>query len=666
MIQLPKPARKGYTKPSQIDDDEIKTSHTIQHNHTIHPIKTTPQTLPIASTYISYTSWMWIGFICIIAGVLVYLYYGTNILTPSPTTNTVTIISSPTPNSIQSSSSSSNSNNNNNPTSISSSVSLSSSASVSISSSSSTFSHISSSILPSSSTVPSSSSSSIPSPLPSASTSSALPFVVPFGFNTSLNNYTTIQTAPFITPTDYNNPFAGNKIQVYSYLGVLIDIPNNWGSKSWFPAINRHLTTGQGYVIMACVGDSITAGYFTLYNNLAAWCIHEGYMLRQQIPGLKDGGNGWTGVFRLVNPTSSLPIFGTEIGGTANLQQGGSGSIPTHSSVYTTNAGTAFISWAVRGKYVDVYLYPLNGCNFNWTIDNGNSTYQMNLTPQQFSDSSGSLIYIRTYMPPWTNTTQWQKFTLTKQTPSLTCSINVVGVRGLNDNGLVVDIYGFPGESGQYENVVYQCGTGAYALNIQPDLCRWQYGVNDAAQSIANYPLAPDTGAMPYVVATLATMTSQINLTHTDFLVNIPAIGSYDTTVDFMSMYEFPVVNYSSRTGLSAFVSQTAIYSLGNIHTDVLLQSLGGFPTGEGVHPSIAGLQMYAKNVLFLLSGGRAGNLPNSTTWQNRVDYTIFPKCSQYCLQVSQTSPYAQELCGSVGGTLNTGTATTPSYNCPV
>lgn len=514
-------------------------------------------------------------------------------------------------------------------------------------------------------------SSSVPPPPPSSSTipvlvsSSSSSIIAVNTPSSTLDNHTTIQTAQFITPTDYNNPFAGNKIQVYSYLGVLIDIPNNWGSRAWFPAINHHLTTGQGYITMSCSGDSITAGYFTLYNNLVSWCLQEGDMLRQQIPGIKDGGSGWSGVFRLSSPTAGLPIFGVEYGGTAGLSQGGSGTNPTHASMYTTNVGTAFLSWAVRGKYVDVYLFTLNSCNFNWTIDNGNSTYQMNLTPQQLSDSSGLLTYIRTYMPPWTNSTQWQKFTLSKQDASSACSVNIVGVRGLNDNGLVVDVYGFPGESGQYENVLYQGGLGSYALNTQADLARWQYGVNDAANSVTNYPLAPDTGAMPYVTATIATMTSQLNFSHTDFLVNIPAIGDYDTTSDFMSMYESPVVNYSSRTGLSAFVSQTGIYSLGNLHTDKLLQTMGAFPPGERVHPAVAGLRMYAKNVLFLLSGGRVGHLPNSTTWQNNVDYTVFTPCSQYCLYVSQTSAYAHDLCASVGGTLDTGTSTTPPYNCP-
>ncbi len=516
----------------------------------------------------------------------------------------------------------------------------------------------------------SSSSSSVIVPLPISSSSSSVPAVsisssssiasiLPFRFNSTLDNKTTIQTASFITPTDYNNPFAGNKIQVYSYLGVLIDIPNNWGSKSWFPAINRHLTTGQGYIIMTCAGDSITAGFFTYHGNQVSWCLQEGDMLRQQIKGIKDGGSGWSGVFYLDNNAPGLPIFGFQYGGTAGISQIGGGNVPTRAAMYTASAGTAFISWSVRGKYVDVYLYTLNSCNFNWTIDNGNSTYQINLTPQQTSDSSGIVTYIRTYMPLWTNTTQWQKFTLTKQTPSLTCTVNVVGVRGLNDNGLVVDVYGFAGELGQYDQINYQGGIGSYAMNIQSDLLRWQFGVNDAHVN-------PSLDAIPYYLATIAAMTTQINLTRTDFLVNLPAIGNFDTTIDFMSNYEFPVVNYTSRTGIAAFVSQTAIYSLGNIHTDILLQAMGGFPPGEDVHPAVAGLQMYAKNDLFLLSGGRAGNLPNSTTWQNNVDYTIFPTCSQYCLSISQTSPYAHELCAGVGGTLNTGTTTTPPYNCPV
>jgi hypothetical protein len=344
-------------------------------------------------------------------------------------------------------------------------------------------------------------------------------------------------------------------------------LPSGWG-QFW---IAKRNAAAAGKAVIAAVGDSITAGYYSSDPYHLGWVGRLRSSLQAQYG---DGGSGFRKAIEsqpayvdLSFPTAAINAYvasgvafvttGTwAVGITAAGYAGPAGRFLTS----TTSGST--ITFTVRGTTVSVYFATASGfaSSIPWTIDG------VAQTPINQNEAAGTYKISVTGLALGNHTV---KFTV----PSGGASVNISGVSGENATGVVVNDFAIPGlgTSSSYSNNDVYGGVGLWSGGSSYPADLVIYGAfGDDVLSDAGGDVW-ETNARRYLSGVKEGTNGQ-----SDILIVAPHIGQFDTS--------FVYQEYVDRARGLAETFGAAFYDMWRVGRNSwsYWQSLGYFAIEDG------------------------------------------------------------------------------------
>jgi lysophospholipase L1-like esterase len=340
--------------------------------------------------------------------------------------------------------------------------------------------------------------------------------------------------------------------------------PTNWGV-NWKSKLSNTATSNA---TIAILGDSITYGFDA--SDLTTRTSGNSYsgVLRNSLQSLYgDGGSGYISVnmglgFGTIGSYTSANT-GVSTTGTWTTQ---SGDGPASANIYTNTLNSTATFAYVRGSTIVVYFsYAPNVGTFTVTID-GTNMGTVTATSGSFSIGTSS----------YTVSAGTHTVLITSTSSGASGYVSLFGVRGTNPTGVIVDNYGY---SGQTSGGVLTGNNGSFGYggvvpysggnSMRCDLFIYALGVNDA-RALSGYATTADIYGSN-VSTTFEYIRNNPAFTSTgstDIMIMMPHIGtSQSTGPNYYLLMERAMSMASSYGG--AFVSMGTIYknSYNNFYT---------------------------------------------------------------------------------------------------
>ncbi|MDQ2826105.1 MAG: SGNH/GDSL hydrolase family protein [Actinomycetota bacterium] len=360
-----------------------------------------------------------------------------------------------------------------------------------------------------------------------------------------------------------------------------IFVPADWGTRSWFPALTASGTTTA---VCACIGDSITRGYFG--TTLGGWVD----ILRTALQATYgDGGSGWKGSADTTFASSAASQYPAQNIGVAgagwflNTVNDGPGTAHLLTSAF---ADTYTVS-GLRGTSITFYLLQWSGAGtYTYAVDGGASV----------TDTGAGANGIKAVtISGLSNTTHTLVLTNAANGTYL-CPMGAIARKA---TGVRVDNYGRPGGLGSQlvpASPLYGHPTDWTGGSSNPaDLLIYGYGVNDAHAGVT---------AATYL-ANLNTWLDRVRSSRrgkVDILIALPHIGNWSVTAGDTALwrdYMLGVWDVARTYGAAVIDFWARGHNSYDEWTDLVYWSddTAGGTGGSAVHPNNAGFAFMAADI---------------------------------------------------------------------